>query len=208
MQIIIIDDHALFLQGITTLIAQHLPDAKIETFNNVESAYQFVLTHSDADIILADIFMPKYNGLTIMELLNKEHLLIPILLVSATDDYRLVKQYLDLNASGFIHKSKEPKLLLEAIKQVTEKGSFLDSQTSEVIAQIKRINISDRQQDVLALLSEGLPNKEIGEKLGISEITVKSHISALFDFFGARNRLDCIRKAEKLNMVSLANESN
>jgi len=202
MRIIILDDHILFLQGLSTLLKQHIPDAKIESYSNVESAYHAIKQNPDSDLLLADIYMPKYQNKTIMELLNEANLFVPVLLVSATDDILQIKRSLDLNASGFVHKSSEPAELINAIHSVINEGSYLESRVAKCLENIKQIRISKRQQQVLDLLANGLSNKRIGNDLGISEITVKSHISALFDYFNAANRLDCIRKAERSGLVT------
>lgn len=207
MRIIIIDDHLLFLQGITTLLEQHLSGIKVESFQHIEDAYSLVKKDPHFDLILSDIYMPKLNSMTIMELLSLDEIFIPILLVSATEDFQLIKKYLDLNAAGFVHKSSEPKELIKAIKEVIEQGTYLTQSVADSINRIPTISLSKRQSEVLEELAKGLTNKQIGDSLGVAEVTIKSHISALFDCFDANNRLDCIRKAEKLNMVKNNSES-
>ncbi len=202
MRIIILDDHILFLQGLSTLLKQHIADAKIESYSDIQSAYLAIKQNPDADLLLADIYMPKFQQKTIMELLNDAHLFIPVLLVSATDDLLQIKRSLDLNASGFVHKSSEPTELINAIHSVINEGSYLEKSIAQSLANIKQPKISKRQKQVLDLLADGLSNKQIGHDLGISEITVKSHVSALFDYFDASNRLDCIRKAERSGLVT------
>lgn len=206
MRIIIIDDHALFLQGITTLLEHNMTDAKIFPFQHLSDAFQFIKQNKDIDLLLADIYMPKYNGQTISELLSEKEIFIPILLVSATDDLLLIKKYLDNNAAGFVHKSSEPLELIAAINSVIKNGFYMSDTIAKKINQLPEIILSKRQSEVLEQLSKGLTNRQIGESLGISEVTIKTHVSALFDYFNASNRLDCIRKAEKLGMVSSNNE--
>ena len=207
MRIIIIDDHLLFLQGITTLLEQRLSGVKIESFQHIKDAYSLIKKDPHFDLILSDIYMPKLNGMSIMELLSLDEVFIPVLLVSATEDFQLIKKYLDLNAAGFVHKSSEPDELIKAIENVIEQGTYLSQSVVKNINRIQVINLSKRQSEVLEQLANGLTNKQIGDSLGIAEVTIKSHISALFDCFNATNRLDCIRKAEKLNMVKNNSES-
>jgi DNA-binding NarL/FixJ family response regulator len=204
LRIIIVDDHALFLQGITTLIENHLKNAEILAFHDLSSAINLLKTDKNIELIISDIYMPETNRNEVIKLLNHSDYLIPILLVSASDDLQLIKHLLDSNVSGFIHKSSEPEKLIEAIESVVNKGFYLSDDIAERISNLPNIDLSKRQMDVLIQLADGLSNKEIGAQLNITEITVKTHVSALFDYFDASNRLDCIRKAEKLEMISSA----
>jgi len=203
LRIIIVDDHSLFLQGISALLERQLPAASIETYNDISSAYQSIFDNKNVDLVLADIYMPKVKGKTIMELLYDASIFVPILLVSATEDIQLIKRSLDLHASGFVHKSSKSSELLLAIRSVIENGAYLNKNIAERLAQIQQSMLSNRQLQVLELLAEGLSNRQIGGRLEIGEVTVKTHVSALFDYFNASNRLDCIRKAERGGMVAV-----
>jgi len=205
MRIIIVDDHNLFLQGIKSLLASHLPAATLEAYQHVQEAFAALEANPVADLVLADIFMPKFNGLTMVELLAQNKIFVPVLLISSAEDVQLIRQYLNLGASGFVHKSSQPEELLNAIRQVLSQGTYLHPEVAEKIHSVNRREsymLSKRQAEVLASLAEGLSNKEIGSLLGISELTVKSHVSALFDVFSAQSRLECVRKAEKLGLVA------
>lgn len=206
MRILIVDDHTLFLQGISALLEQHLSTAMIETYSNISDVYDALKCNNQVDLVLADIYMPKVDDKTLMELLNNANIFVPILLVSATEDLHIIKRSLDMGAVGFVHKSCEPKELINAITTVLKDGTYLEKDIAYKLNNFQNHLLSKRQSEVLYLLADGLSNRQIGEGLDISELTVKSHVSALFDFFDARNRLDCIRKAEKAGMVSHNNE--
>lgn len=204
MHILVVDDHNLFLQGISTLLHKLLPAAQVDIFENVESVLRFAKANP-VDLVLCDIYLPNYREQNLLELFIQEDLVVPVLLISATNDIRLVKKYLDLGAAGFVHKRVGSVELMRAIRSVMETGTFL---SEDIAAQLKQLvnsgadYLSDRQKEVLQLLGEGLSNREISRRLQITESTTKSHVSALFDFFGASSRLDCVRKAIMLGELA------
>lgn len=204
MRILIVDDHNLFLQSVATLLRSQIPNAKIETFTEIKEVYSVVVSEV-VDLVLSDIYIPNYQGKNLVELFVQNDVFVPILLISASNDVRLIKHYVDSGAAGFVHKSSNSTELLTAINSVLNDGSYLTKEMSEKLyymAKVQEQYLSKRQNEVLRLLGEGMSNKDIGLKLGIKEATVKTHISSLFDFFDAKNRVDCIRKAESLGLLT------
>lgn len=204
MRIFIVDDNNLFLQGINALLSQHMPQASIECFSAKKDMYAALFDGPTVDLILADIHMPDATHITPMHFLAEHKLFIPVLLISATDGLGMIRHHLDAGAAGFVHKSSDSSKLLEAIDSVLSKGVYIDPTLNKKLSALsfhKKPLLSKRQSDVLFWLIKGQSNRGIAEKLGIAEATVKVHVSALFDIFGANSRLNCVRNAAALGFT-------
>lgn len=205
MRILVLDDHNLFLQGTVALLGSHLPQAEVIAFQNSEQCYDQLSNYSDTDLLISDIYMPLAGGITPMEKIQQLGFLIPVLLVSAADDLNVIKQYFDLGAAGFVHKNSPPSKLLEAIKAIIYDGIYIDNTLNQQLHEFELYHLSlltKRQSAVLQLLAQGMSNQLIAQRLGITESTVKLHVSALLDALGASNRLECVRKASDLNLIT------
>ncbi|MBU6952734.1 MULTISPECIES: response regulator transcription factor [unclassified Hahella] len=206
MKILIVDDHSLFIQGISVLLTQSFSHIglQIEAHEQVDTAFSTLSHDNNVDIVLSDIYMPTYKDKTLLELLIDNAIMTPVLLVSATDDKCLIKRFLDLGAAGFVHKSGKSGELKLAIEEVIATGSYLNPELQrELLALPETVHksLSARQKEVLSYMADGLSNKEIGARMGVTESTIKTHVSALFDVFRASNRMECMLNAKKMGII-------
>jgi len=207
MKILIIDDHQLFLEGMEFIFKSRDYDTVCVT--SLDAAIEELNSPDDFDLALVDIELAGSSGLTLLQYIKQEKLLIPVVIISADASPSTVSKSIRAGASGYIPKSYSGAHVMEAIMQVLEGVLFLPEnliksvqiyeQKLENMAQ--QYGVGQRQLDVLGYIDRGLSNKDIGAAMYISESTVKSHIVALFKAFKARNRVDCIKQAQAQGLL-------
>lgn len=204
--IVIVDDHPLFLDGISLTLSSGFPGARITPINAFEQAIRFAAEPGEIDILLLDINMPEGSALSTLAHIKKLRPAMPIVMISAAEDIETIHAFLGAGAKGYIPKSSTVQVMLSAIQLVWSGGIYLppsifnDRAPQENHAvQVAPENTSDvpnqltqRQQDVLRLLRSGKTNKEIANDLGLSEGTVKIHMTAIFKALGVRNRTSAL----------------
>jgi DNA-binding NarL/FixJ family response regulator len=198
-RILIVDDHPLFRLALTQALRELLPDCRLEEADSLSSARQQLQTHTDIDLVLLDLHLPGSHGLAGLASLRGEFPAVAVAMISAHEDPRTIRRALEFGASGYLLKSADLDELTRALGTVLEAKTYVppalqlavNSQRSapqdRELAQ--RLNaLTPQQSRVLGMVAEGLLNKQIADQLGISERTVKAHLSALFERLGVRNR--------------------
>lgn len=205
---IVADDHPLF-RGALKEILKSLPnDATVIEAANFEEAAAAVTANPDTDLMLLDLNMPGTSGLSGLALLRAEHPTVPIAIVSASQDGPIIARALELGASGYIPKSAGFDEIRSAVERLLAgeiaipDGLALDTQRDpEVSELIQRIrNLTPQQTRVLAMLGRGLLNKQIAYELGISEATIKAHVSAVLLKLGVDSRTQAVIRLSKLGI--------
>jgi len=203
MNLLIVDDHQLFAEGLKFLL-QSL-DSSILTAHakNADEALKYLKSHDNPDLILLDINLPDINGFSLMHQFQKFNVWSPVLIISATESPDAVKAAIDNGALGFISKSSDSSSLVAAIQTVI-KGDVYTPETPH--SDEKKINISshitNRQKEILYLLAQGLVNKQIAIELGISANTVKAHLYDIFRSLGVKNRTTAVKVALKQGWIT------
>ncbi len=200
IRILVADDHAIFRDGLRKLL-EASDDAQIvgEASNGVECTK--MLPKLKPDILLLDLRMPEKDGLAVLEEVNFEALPTRVIVLTAAEDDRDVVRAMRLGARGVVLKQSASDLLLKSIHKVYDGEIWLDNRmTAEVIDAFKKSAeagmrrekplLSDREKEIVQLVAQGFRNREIGEKLFISEQTVKNHLHNIFDKLGVSDRLE------------------
>ena len=210
MNILIVDDHKLFLDGFCLLLKKLNHQVSISAFESAGKALQLLDDSSEWDLIILDITLPDLNGIDVLKTIREKKLLTPVVFVSATENiYKIACTYY-LGANGFIPKACDTQVMLTALQTILDGEIYYYPELKLVIEkQLNELSVQDsihkgltaRQLEVLKIMSQGASNKEIAEMLFISEPTVKSHISIIYQLFGVKKRVECIRKAELLGLV-------
>jgi DNA-binding NarL/FixJ family response regulator len=204
---VIADDHPLFrgaLREAVTGVFDRAEVAEAGTFEEVSD----LLEHggSDIDLILLDLRMPGVRGFSGLMYLRAQYPSLPIVVVSASDDPAVIRRCIDFGASGFIPKTLGIEALRQAIGRVlqgevwTPPDVDLTRQSDgEITAMIARLStLTPQQVRVLMMLSAGLLNKQIAYELGVSEATVKAHVSAILQKLGVESRTQAVIAAGKI----------
>ena len=209
-RIALIDDHALFLNGLAGLVESMGQDLKISTFTE---ALLFVAALRDGaqfDVVITDLSMRKMNGLALMAEVHSFLPQTPVIIVSGVEGAIVENDIMASGADGYLHKSCEADELHAAILKAIAVRQRRPHQGKPLIAEdslgeaplADRVGeMSQRQIEVLHLLGTGASNKEISAKLNISENTVKSHLKMIFAALGVNRRTASIQKARALGII-------
>ncbi|HXW55151.1 MAG TPA: response regulator transcription factor [Candidatus Cybelea sp.] len=200
IRILVADDHAIFRDGLRKLL-EAADDVQIvgEASNGVECTK--MLNKLKPDILLLDLRMPEKDGLGVLEEVNFDTLPTRVIVLTAAEDDRDVVRAMRLGARGVVLKQSASDLLVKSIRKVFDGEIWLDNRmTAEVIDAFKKSAeagqrrekplLSDREKEIVQLVAQGFRNREIGEKLFISEQTVKNHLHNIFDKLGVSDRLE------------------
>jgi DNA-binding NarL/FixJ family response regulator len=207
--LLIIDDHQLIIDGLENVL-QHLSEnIEITHSQNAKDALDWLIDGKEFDLILVDISMPNMDGFSFITAINDHKIIIPIAIISATENVNDVQKALDKGALGFISKSSKSEELLNAIESILDGNIYtpfwyqpLDNNSDDPRLDLAKIlGLSRRQLDVLDLLATGNSNKQIANTLFLSEDTVKSHVKALFNNFDVNNRTECINAARRHGII-------
>lgn len=203
---VIADDHPLFRGALKEALAGIGDVAAIHEAGDFESAKALVVANEDIDMVLLDLSMPGASGLSGLISLRGIHASVPLVVVSAHDDPATIRRALDLGASGFISKSASMEEIRSAVLTVLagdiaapagiELGVERDPEISDLIKRLQAL--TPQQTRVLGMLAEGLLNKQIAYELGVSEATIKAHVSAILQKLGVDSRTQAVIQLSKI----------
>ena len=204
--ILVADDHPLFREALKGAVARLLPRARLVEADSADALFAAAEAHPEADLLLLDLNMPGAHGFSALVHLRAVQPMLPVIVVSAREEPCVVRRALDHGAVGFIPKSSSPATIGDAIAVVLEGGSWAPPQAdsaqgvapeeADIAARLREL--TPQQFRVLSMLGSGLLNKQIAHALGVSEATVKAHMTAILRKLGANNRTQAILLAGRL----------
>lgn len=227
MKFLVADDHELYLQGLEFVLKKEYPDAKLSLAGDYAEILRLIEKDKNFDLLITDLAMPGGNWL---ESLQKIHNLapeMPIIVVSAVFDKEVLQKTYNIGVSGYVSKSFPNNIIISAINLVLAGGMYIPpdlvkmsvktapEQLSDLIKNFdnsnkKNINeeklLTPRQLEVLQCLADGMSNKQIAYKLGLSEGTVKIHITLLMRALNVTNRVAAVRAGEKAGLIAHVSE--
>lgn len=197
MKLLLIDDHALFRDGLSLLIASRLfPDGQpvqVLEAGSLAQAGLLLREHPDVVLALLDLGLSEHQGLQTLASWRALAPQVPVVVLSADDRPDVILAAIDGGASGFIPKTVQARVMQEALTRVLAGGVYLPELPQRALpAADAGWSFSGRQADVLRLLVEGKPNKEICRMLDLSESTVKTHLAAIFRKLGVNSRTQAV----------------
>jgi DNA-binding NarL/FixJ family response regulator len=210
IRIVVADDHPIFRDGLCKLLAL---EEDFEVVAQAQDGRQVleVLQQHEPDILLLDLKMPGLDGLGTLQRLQAVKNKTRVIVLTASDDKNEFVQAMRLGTSGIVLKQTATELLIKSIRKVHAGEIWLDSHTTAaVIRQFvaadetpppplapaspgrerERSPLSQREREIVALVAQGFKNKEMAEKMFISEQTVKNHLHNIFDKLGVSDRLE------------------
>lgn len=214
IKILVVDDQALFREGLRTLLSVYDDfDVVGEAANGEEALRLAIQLHPD--VVLMDLRMPVLDGVRATNLLKESLPSCKVIVLTTFDDDELVFDGLRAGAIGYLLKDVSSNKLVEAIRSASRGEYFLlPAITAKVIAEFSKIPrstpnrtsemadaLSPREMEILLLVASGDSNKEIAEKLVISEGTVKNHLSSILSKLNARDRLQAVIRARELGLI-------
>ena len=205
MDVLLVDDHALFRAGLKLLLEVKRPDLRVHEAVGATAAMAWVQDHGTPDLCLLDLELKDHSGMLVLRAIRTMAPQSAIVIISASDDPSAVSACIQAGAMSYIPKSASSEVLAHAIARVLAGDVFLpegfDSATPD--SQAASPALTPRQRDVLRLLNRGLPSKLIARELGISEYTVKDHIASILRILGVRNRTQAVILARRLTLHEL-----
>jgi DNA-binding NarL/FixJ family response regulator len=214
MKVLIVDDHPLIREAVHAVLKQleHQSAIVILEASNSCQAMQMVEDHPDLSLILLDINLPDRDGLSVLRELRERYATIAIIVLSASDDQDKVKRAFRLGALGFIPKTTEREVMLNAIQLVLSGGVYIPSEildyekttsprpTNEPSTRgfQNDLGLTDRQMEVLALLMKGKTNKVIAKTLNMAVPTVKNYVTVVLKALKVTSRTEAVIKVEKM----------
>jgi DNA-binding NarL/FixJ family response regulator len=218
MQILLIDDHALFREALHYILDQLGSNTIVLEAANSDEAARLIEYTPNLDLILLDIDLPGIDGLSAMPGLRKLAPDVPLMVLSGSEAIQNVKSALDRGAVGYIPKSCNSHEMLAAMRLVLQGGVFipprllgklksttLSSFESRQIAE-QSVALTKRQIEVLDCMAKGMPNKLIARELAISEGTVKLHVFAIMRHLNVHNRTEVVIEATRRELISPSNK--
>lgn len=209
MKLLIVDDDSLIRDGLKMILEAEEGFSVVGTASNGQEALK-MCTELQPEIVIMDIRMPVMDGVQATRLIKEQFRGIKILLLTTFKDMEYIRSAVKFGAEGYVLKSNSSESIIESIRSVYSGnvvyGKEVAGLLSDLVEKEKRLtceelNITQKEYEIMGLISNGLSNKEISEKLFISEGTLRNNISVLLDKLDLRDRTQLaiffIRKLEK-----------
>jgi DNA-binding NarL/FixJ family response regulator len=211
--ILVADDHPLFCSAILEVIKRHYPNVVVNLAQNLDETIRYLEQNLDTDLLLLDIHMPGSQDLFGLILIREKFPSIPVAIISGTDKMSIINRAIGHGASGFIPKSCTPQEIHHAIDTILSGNRWvpeairnqikpIDEEEKSLAAKIA--TLTPQQYRVLCYLREGWLNKQIGYEMGLTEATIKAHITAIFRKLGISNRTQTVISLHKLSLNELS----
>ena len=216
MHTLIVDDHAFVCVGLKATLLDGLSDIKVSTASDGAKALDILLNDS-IDLAVIDLFMPGGDGgFDFIDTVCQTYPKLPIIVLSASENPAHIRKCLDIGAKGFVTKSAPKEILFTAITKVLAGDRYIPSAlltaqgdggrgNSDLQASADNVTqlLTERQLEILALISKGLSNKLIARELFLSENTVKVHVSAILRALSLSNRTQAGLVGQKLSLIHI-----
>lgn len=208
-KVIVADDHPLFREALSLALRQALGEVVIAQAGTMEELQKVTAEHDSADLVLLDLHMPGVQGFSALVYLRAHHPELPVCLVSANNNSVVIQRALDHGAAAFIHKSASVEEIRRALETVLAGDIWHPPETDVTGSAADELDVAERlgeltpqQFRVLMMLADGLLNKQIAFELGISEATVKAHMTAIFRKLEVSNRTQAVLLLNQLGVDS------
>jgi DNA-binding NarL/FixJ family response regulator len=203
-RIIIVDDHPLFRAALRQTLSGGSDGVTVEEAGDLNALTAALEADRDCDLVLLDLNMPGGHGISGLLLLRAQYPEVPVMIISAVEDHKVIRRTFELGAAGYLPKSVGPADIRKAIDTVLNgelsvpEGINL-SGDDEQSAFVRRLStLTPQQVRVLMMLSDGLMNKQIAYELSISEATVKAHVSSILQKLDVDSRTQAVIAASKI----------
>lgn len=199
MKILVVDDHPLIQEALRHVLTELDAELELVQAEDASDAHAALAAAPDTELIVLDLTLPRSDGFELLAELRRDWPGIPLLVLSATHDRATVERALDLGAMGFIPKTANTRVLIDALRLVLSGGVYVPADCPGAgnvrlrsPARAEDLGLTLRQSDVLRLLVQGKPNKLICRDLRLSEGTVKVHVSAILRALNVHNRTQVV----------------
>lgn len=208
MKLILVDDHKIVLDGLYPLLRQIDGIDVLEMFTSARKAIKYIESSNGVDLIITDLSMPDFSGIQLIQFVKQHYPRIKIVVLSMHDDQQTVLQTIHQNVDGYLFKDSSFEEIAIAIENVRKDKKYFDSKVSAILTDklTKKTILTDsnetighkftpREIEILSLLSQGLTQNEIADKLFISPNTVVYHKRKLMSMLGVKNNSGLVKFA-------------
>lgn len=217
LKVLVIDDHPLVQEGVAAALESLGHDVNVISAADSAQGLTAAAANPDIDLVLLDLALPGMSGLGLINALHERFPSLPVVVLSALEDPETVRQAITAGAMGFVPKSAQTRVLIEVLQQVLEgnvsvpgnvhaapNASGVGAQGSSGLqgSEPDVALLTLRQLEVLSRLCQGKTNKQIATELGLSEKTVKAHVTAIFKVLGVVNRTQAVLVARRIGMIT------
>lgn len=205
--ILIADDHPLFRDALQRAVLGAVPQARVHSADSVHALLGLIERFPDAELLLLDLHMPGARGYSALAHIRGQYPGLPTIVVSGHEEAQVARRAMAHGASAYIPKSSSGENIITAIRTVLDGDVWLppallddpgELQPDEAAAATKIATLTPQQFRVMSMIAEGLLNKQIAYDLGVSEATVKAHMTAIMRKLGVNNRTQVALIASQL----------
>ncbi|MBN7820578.1 response regulator [Bowmanella yangjiangensis] len=206
---LIADDHPLFREALGSALQLKFPALSLVQSDSLDSTLKALSEHDDVDLVLLDLHMPGSGDLYGLIRVRQDFPTVPVAVISGSESLEVVSKVMGFGALGFIPKSSSSEQIAAAINSILEGDNWVPEALRDKIQKIsdedrdlaqKVADLTPQQYKVLYLIHNGLLNKQIAYELGITEATVKAHVTAIFRKLDVYSRIQAVLLAEKLQL--------
>jgi len=207
IKLIIADDHELFRNGLAELLRKHDEIKIVKSVADGVEFMEFVNSQFEADIVLLDITMPNMDGFQVLKELKASNSDIKPIVISMHNDGNYIAKCAKMGAYGYLLKNTDEAELILAIRSVNSGKKYFSPEISEKMINfmseqsISENILSNKETEVLGLISKGLTTKEIAAKLFVSSRTIETHRANILKKLEVKNTAELIKKAAKMNLI-------
>jgi DNA-binding NarL/FixJ family response regulator len=205
IRVVLAEDHAVVRAGIQRLLAATDDISVVGLAADGNEAIDLV-RECEPDVVVMDLSMPNLDGIAATRVITNDHEEVRVLVLTSHSDRDRILDAFDAGATGYFLKDADPEDLAKAVRSAARGETPVDPRAASVLlarreAARPATDLTDREMDVLVLVAEGLPNKLIARKLGISEKTVKTHLTHVFQRIGVSDRTQAALWAHRVGLV-------
>ncbi|MEV6411490.1 response regulator transcription factor [Kribbella sp. NPDC051718] len=201
IRVLIVDDHAIVRTGLAQLLGT-TDDLELAGATGDGDEAVALAAELKPDVVLMDLSMPGMDGLTATARIVAQDPAAHVLVLTSFSDQARILDALQAGAEGYLLKHSEPEVILAGIREVVAGGSPLDPKAARVLLTNRRspgpeLKLTGREQEVLDMIADGLPNRLIARQMGISERTVKAHLTNIYQRLGVTDRTQAALWAQR-----------
>ena len=191
LRVMVVDDHGVVRNGLRMLLEA---DGGFDVVHLAEDGKQAVelAAEDPPDVVLMDLAMPVMDGVEATRALKAAHPDVRVVVLTSLGEPERIVAAIDAGADGYLFKHAEPAEIAEAIRTAHAGGAVLDPKAARAMLDARSApatpTLTGREQQVLDLVAQGLANKQIGRRLGITERTVKAHLTRIYQAIGVQDR--------------------
>ncbi len=207
IKLIIADDHELFRKGLAELLRKHDDIKIVKSVGDGLEFMKIINNQLEVDIVLLDITMPNMDGFQVLKELKTLNSDIKPIVISMHNDGNYIAKCAKMGAHGYLLKNTDEAELILAIRSVSSGKKYFSAEISEKMINfmstqsISEDILSNKETEVLGLISKGLTTKEIAEKLFVSSRTIETHRANILKKLEVKNTAELIKKATKMNLI-------